>query len=100
MRRNQDAPASAGTDEGVDGSAGGGGSIKNLSTIVKSAKSKKPNFANTNSETDFLTPGAKEAFIHLRKAFTETPILRYFNPERHIQIETNVLGYAIGGVLS
>ncbi len=47
------------------GSAGSGGSIKNLSTVVKSAKSKKPNFAKANFRTDFLTPRAKEVFIHL-----------------------------------
>ena len=95
--RNQDASASA-------GSVGGGGvdgDIKNLSSVVKSAKSKKPIFAKTNSsETDFLTTGAREAFIHLRKAFTKAPILRHFDPERHIWIKTDASGYAIGMVLS
>ncbi len=94
--KNQDAPSAA---VGADGS-NIGGSIKNLSTAAKSAKSKKPNLAKANSGTDFLTPGAKEAFIHLRKAFTEAPILRHFDPERHIRIETDASGYAIGGVLS
>ncbi len=55
---NEDAAASA-------GDIGGDKSIKNLSIVVKSAKSKKPNFIKANSGTDFLTPGAKEAFIHL-----------------------------------
>ena len=32
--------------------------------------------------------------------FTEAPILQYFDPECHIRIETDALGYAIGGVLS
>ncbi len=99
-KKNQDAPTSAGADGGAGGGAGGGGSIKNLSTVAKSAKSKKPNFAKANSGTDFLTPGAKEAFIHLRKAFTEAPILRHFDPKRHIRIETEASGYTIGGVLS
>ncbi len=49
---------------------------------------------------DFLTPEAKKAFIYLWKAFTKAPILRHFDPEYHIQIETDVSGYTIGGVLS
>ncbi len=80
-------------------------SIKNLSIVAKSTKSKKldlpkANFVKVNSRTDFLTHEAKKIFIHLQKVFTETPILRHFDPECHIQIETNTLGYAIGGVLS
>ena len=59
---NQDVSASV-----VD--IGGGnvdGDIKNLSSIVKSAKSKKPIFTKTNSfGTDFFTTGAKKAFIYL-----------------------------------
>ena len=48
----------------------------------------------------FLTSKAKEAFNRLRQAFTKASILRYFDPECHIQIETNASGYAIRGVLS
>ncbi len=48
----------------------------------------------------FLTLGAKEAFTHLRKAFTKALILRNFDPERHIRIETDASGYAIDEVLS
>ncbi len=82
-KKNQDAPASA-------GGGGVGGSIKNLSTIANSAKSKnsklskskksdlpKANFAKVNSGTDFLTSEAKKAFIHLQKAFTEALILDF-----------------------
>ncbi len=98
--KNQDAPTSASASGAIDGGADGGGSIKNLSTTAKMAKSKKPNFAKANSGTDFLTFRAKEAFIHLQKAFTEAPILRHFNPGHHIQIETDGLGYAIDRVLS
>ncbi len=99
-KKNQDAPSAA------SGASGGGvgGSFENLSTIAISAKSKKSkskaNFAKANSGTDFLIPGAKEAFIHLQKAFTKALILRHFDPECHIRIETDALGYAIGGVLS
>ncbi len=97
--KNQDAPAS--TDSG-----GVDGNIKNLSTARKLAKSKKPkltkpkksdlikaqNFAKANSfETDFLTPKAKKVLIYLWKAFTKTLILRRFDLEYHIRIETNAL---------
>ena len=49
---------------------------------------------------DFLTTGAKKAFIYLQKAFTKAPILRHYNPKRHILIEIDVLGYVIGEVFS
>ncbi len=77
---NQDVPGAA--DETDGGKVGR--SIKILSTAAKSAKSKKPkltkpkksdlvktqNFAKANSSgTDFLTPKARKAFIHLWKAF-------------------------------
>ena len=48
----------------------------------------------------FLTTDASTAFNRLWLAFTEAPILRHFDPECHIWIETEPLGYAIGGVLS
>ena len=50
--------------------------------------------------SDFLTPGAKLAFTKLRQAFFKALILYYFDPDCHIWIETDALGYAIGGVLS
>ena len=50
--------------------------------------------------SDFLTPGAKLVFTKLRQVFFKAPILHHFDPERHIRIETDVSGYAIGGVLS
>ena len=34
------------------------------------------------------------------QAFIEFPILNHFDSKRHIQIETDVSGYAIGGILS
>ena len=60
-----------------------------------SSKSKK-----AIGSLDFLTPGAKLAFTKLRQAFFKAPILHHVNPERHIRIETDASGYAIGGVLS
>ena len=55
---------------------------------------------NSNGATGYLTPGAKRAFTQLRQAFIKAPILRHFDLECHIQIETDASGYAIGGVLS
>ncbi len=104
---NQDVPSATGRT----GGDGVGGSFENRTTAAKLGKSKKltkskrtdlpkANFARVNSGTDFLTTKAKKALIHLRKAFIEAPILRHFDLEYHIWIETNALGYAIGGVLS
>ncbi len=92
-KKNQDVSSGC-SSKGVDGD------IKNLSSIVKSAKSKKPNFTKANSGTDFLTLRAKEAFIHLQKAITKALILKHFDPKRYIWIETNALGYAISEILS
>ena len=36
----------------------------------------------------------------MRQAFVKAPILHHFDPERHIRVETDASGYAIGGVLS
>ena len=58
------------------------------------------NFDATEDRPKFLTPDARTAFNRLRLAFTEAPILRHFDPECHIRIETDALGYAIDGVLS
>ena len=55
---------------------------------------------NLNGATGYLTPDARRAFTQLRQAFTEAPILRHFDPECHIRIETDASDYAIGGVLS
>ena len=56
-------------------------------------------FKNLNGATGYLTPKARLAFIKLRKAFTKAPILWHFDPKYHIQIKTDVLGYANSGVL-
>ena len=50
--------------------------------------------------SSFLTSEAKLAFLRLRQAFTEAPILHHFDLERHIRIETDASDYAIGGILS
>ena len=63
--------------------------------VQNSSKSKK-----TVRFLDFLTPKAKLVFTKLRQAFIKAPILQHFDPERHIWVEIDALGYAIGGVLS
>ena len=63
-----------------------------MSKSQKSVKSRKnssksensPNFGATKTGLSFLTPGAREAFNHLRLAFTEAPILWHFDLECHI----------------
>ena len=106
-----------GDGEGGDDVDGGGVEIAKKSEkskgqkTFKSQKSSKsgknssksgnsPNFGTTETGPSFLTPEARSAFNHLRLAFTKAPILRYYDPEYHIQIETDALGYAIGSVLS
>ncbi len=48
----------------------------------------------------FLTFKARKVFIKLKQAFIETSILNHFDPEHHIQIETDASGYAIVEILS
>ena len=50
--------------------------------------------------SSFLTPKARSAFNCLRFAFIKAIILQHFDPKYHIRIKTDVLGYAINGVLS
>ena len=73
----------------------------------KSAKSKKPsksgnspNFDAKEADPSFLTPEARSAFNRLWLAFTKASILRHFDPECYIRIETDALGYVISDVLS
>ncbi len=76
----------------------------------KTAKSKKwiqaekleaSRAKNLSSQSgSFLTSEAKKTFTKLRQAFVEAPILNHFNPERYIQIETDISGYAIGGIFN
>ena len=62
---------------------------------------KRSKFKNLyKSTSDFLIPGARLAFTKLRQAFLKALILHHFDPERHIRIETDASGYAIGRVLS
>ena len=51
-------------------------------------------------EPNFLISEARKAFNCLRQAFIKAPILRHFDPECHIWIETDKSSYIIEKVLS
>ena len=61
---------------------------------------KLPCSKNSNGATSYLIPNAKQTFIQLRQTFIKAPILHHFDPECHIWIKTDALGYTIGEVLS
>ena len=75
------------------GTVGNGSDCKDKT--VKKLPSK-----NSNGAIDYLIPKARLAFTILRKMFTKTLIFQHFDLECHIWIETDISGYAIGGVLS
>lgn len=55
----------------------------------------------TNDHSPFvLTPEATKAFEQLKTAFTTAPVLKHFNSELPIPVETDASGYAIRGILS
>ena len=59
-----------------------------------------PIFNDKKAGLIFPNPKAKAAFNRLRLAFTESPILWYYDLEYHNQTEINALGYAISGILN
>jgi transposase InsO family protein len=46
-----------------------------------------------------LTDAASTAFRELKQAFTSAPMLRHYDPEKPIQVETDASGFAVAGVL-
>ena len=68
--------------------------------VRKMSKSKNLSKSKKRVELDFLTPGARLAYIKLRQAFIKALIFYHFDLEYPIQIETDVSGYTIDGVLS
>lgn len=48
----------------------------------------------------FLFFGTRKKFNQLQQAYIETLMFRYFDPETHIQIQTNASDYAIEGLFS
>ncbi len=55
---------------------------------------------NLGQSGSFFTADARRTFTELRQAFVKAPILNHFEPERHIRIQTDASGDAIGGILS
>ena len=47
-----------------------------------------------------LNDEERTAFQRLKHAFTTTPILRYFDPEKPIIVETDASYFAMGAILS
>ena len=93
-------------------SSGNGTNLSNLSVSTKSTRAGYLTFEDakrgdditkkgveTAKGFDYLTSATKKTFNHLRYAFTQAPILQYFDPKRYTRIETDVSGYAIDGVL-
>ena len=66
-------------------------------------KRKRSQSRNRNNSPDdsntFLTNAALRAFKRLRRAFTEAPVLRHFDPERAIRVETDASDKTIGAIL-
>lgn len=79
---------------------------KNSGSSVGSSKIDNKNanqLRNTkimSSKVGFFTLKACLNFTQLRKIFTKTPILYYFDLKYYIQIETNTSDYAIKCILS
>jgi hypothetical protein len=64
-----------------------------LSDLLKGSKDGK------KSGPFRLTEPAKEAFRVLKEAFTKALVLLHFNPSKPIRLVTDVLGFAICGIL-
>ena len=67
-----------------------------LTTLMKGSK-------NGKKTGDFMKEWGKaqqEAFIDLLSAFEKAPLLRHFDPEKPIRLETDASKWALGGILS
>lgn len=61
---------------------------------------RKSRAKNLDQLETFLIKETKQILTKLRQAFVKVSILDYFDPRCHIQIETDVLSYNIGGIHS
>ena len=43
---------------------------------------------------------AKEAFKELKRVFSKALMLRHFDPLKLTRVETDALGYIVGGIMS
>ena len=68
---------------------------KNSIHVKKAEISRVKNLGQSDT---FVIANAKKAFTKLRQMFIKALILNYFDPEHHIQIETDVSGYTIGEI--
>ena len=73
--------------------------IRDGSDCVDKTVKKSPS-QNLIKAISYLTPNARQAFIQLRQAFIEAPILQHFDPKYYIRIETDMSSYVISGILS
>ena len=81
----------------------GGRTNKIFVNLFKNNKSKNlTRMSNIEAikNSTFLISNTKKTFNQLQLAFIKALILRHFDLEGHIQIETNILGYAIGAILN
>ena len=46
-----------------------------------------------------LTPKALQSFKDLKKAFTNLPLIRHFNPNKPILVQTNASKWGIGAIM-
>ena len=100
--RSSDSAPRLGNDDDEVVRGGGKANDRNLSKSKKSKKAKSgiQTRLGTTGKPTFLTLDARKAFNQLRQAFTKAPILRHFDLECYIRIETDASDYAIGRVLS
>ena len=85
----------ADTNEVVGGDGGKANkTVKNSSKFKKFKNEKSKNLIciGATGKPMFLTPGARKAFNHLKQVLIKAPILRHFDLESHIWIETDVSG--------
>lgn len=69
--------------------------------ILGYSKIVAPLTALTRKDTPFVwTPACQSVFDSLKTAFTSAPILRHFDPEKDIVVETDASDFVSGGVLS
>ena len=66
----------------------------------KTSKSKKLSKSKKMVGSDFFIFGARLAFVKLRQAFVKALIFYHFHPKHYIWVQTDVLGFVIGEVLS
>jgi hypothetical protein len=69
--------------------------IKDYSKVVS------PMTALTKKDVAFMwSPACQSAFDKLKEAFTSAPVLRHFDPDRQIVVETDASDYVSAGILS